>query len=140
MDELRRTSVSDLMKVWLDMMHANTQHTIDNSIKWSSSLGYNKSIENVELAICEKLQITLLESKIMLNSKKKVVDDKERKLFKCKKRENIKRKKQKYLNKRTTGMDMIQTEIFHAHHAVTKLDNIIDEEEGEEEEEVQARH
>ena len=85
MDELRETSVSDLMKVWLDMMHGNTQDTIDNCTKWSSSLGYNKSIENVELAICEKLQITLLESKIMLNSKKKVVDAKERKLFKCKK-------------------------------------------------------
>ena len=41
MDELRKTSVSDLIKVWIDMMRANTQHTlIDNATRWNSSLGY----------------------------------------------------------------------------------------------------
>ena len=85
MDELRKTSVADLIRVWIDMMRANTQHTlVPNSSKWNSSLGYNKSIENIELVICKKLQITLLESKILLNSKKKVVDAKEKKILKTK--------------------------------------------------------
>ena len=42
-----------------------------NSTKWHSSLGYNKCMENVEMIISEKLEIPLLETKIMLNSKKK---------------------------------------------------------------------
>ena len=100
-----------------------------------TSLDYNKSIENIELLISEKLQITLLESKIMLNSKKKVVDTKEKKLFKTKKQKTIK-KKQKYLTRLTQGMALIQTKIFHMHHAITKLDNMTDREEQEEEEEI----
>ena len=93
MDELRKTSVSDLIKVWIDMMHANTQHTlIEDATRWNSSLGYNKSIEKIGLVICEKLQITLLESKIMLNSKKKVVDAKEKRLFKNKKQKTTQKK------------------------------------------------
>ena len=65
--------MSDLIKVWIDMMRANTQHTlIEDATRWNSSLGYNKSTENIELVICEKLEI-----KIMLNSKKKVVDGEE---------------------------------------------------------------
>ena len=90
MDELRKTSISDLIKVWIDMIRANTQHTIDASAtKWNSSLGYNRSIENIELVICEKLQITLLDSKVMLNSKKKAVDAKEKKLIKSRKKEIV---------------------------------------------------
>ena len=86
MDELRKTSVADLIRVWIDMMRANTQHTlVPNSSKWNSSLGYNKSTENIELVICKKLQITLLESKIILNSKKKVVDAKNGRITKKKK-------------------------------------------------------
>ena len=115
------------------MMTANTQHTLEaNSTKWHSSLGYNKSIENIELVICEKLQITLLEAKIMLNSKKKVVDVKEKKLFKCK-NGRISTKKKKYLTKLTQGMGTINTELFHAHHAVTKLDNLVSNGKSEEE-------
>ena len=109
MDELQKTSVSDLIKVWIDMMHAITQHTlIEDATRWNSSLGYNKSIENIELVIWEKLQITLLESKTMLNSKKKVVDAKEKKIFKTKKQKTIqKKKKQKYLTRLTQGMGLI---------------------------------
>ena len=134
MEELRKTSVADLIRTWLDLMRANTQHVIDkNSSKCHSSLGYNNSIENIELVICEKLEITLLEAKIMLNSKKKVVDAKETKLFKSRKRKDAEQKTQKYLTKLSQGMGTIQTEIFHAHHAVCKLDNIVNDEEEEEE-------
>ena len=87
MEELRKTSVTDLIKTWVYMMRANTQHTIDiNASKWHSSLGYNKSIENIELVLCKKLEITLIEAKIMLNSKKKLVNTKESRLFKSRKR------------------------------------------------------
>ena len=81
-------------------MRANTEHTTDiNASKWHSSLGYNKCIENIEIVISEKLEITLLESKIMLNSKKKVNDAIEMKLFKSRKRKATEEKIQKYLTK-----------------------------------------
>ena len=132
MEELRKTSVANLIRTWIDLMRANTQHVIDkNSSKWHSILGYNKSIENIELVICEKLEITLLEAKIMLNSKKKVVDAKEIKLFKWRKRKAAEQKTQKYLTKLSQGMGTIQTELFQAHHAVCKLDNIANNEEEE---------
>ena len=64
MEELRKTSVADLIRTWIDLMRANTQHAVDkNYSKWHSSLGYNKAIENIEIVICEKLEITLLEAK-----------------------------------------------------------------------------
>ena len=132
MKELRKTSVADLFRTWVDLMRANTQHVIHkNSSKWHSSLGYNKSIKNIELLICGKLEITLLEAKIMLNSKKKVVDAKESKLFKSRKRKAIEDKTQKYLTKLSQGMGTIQQEIFHAHHAVCKLDNLTNDDDNE---------
>ena len=87
MEELRKTSVYDLINVWVDLTKPNTQHMSDgNSTKWHSSLGYNKRIENVEIVISEKLEIALLEVKIMLNSKKKITNLTEAKLFKTRKR------------------------------------------------------
>ena len=113
-------------------MRPNTQHISDNnSTKWYSSLGYNKCIENVENVISKKLEITLLEVKIMLNSKKKITDLTEAKLFKTIKRKATKQKTQKYLTKLSQGMGTIQQEIFHAHHAVCKLDNMVNNEEEE---------
>ena len=125
MDELRKTSASDLINVWTDLARPTTQHISDgNSTKWHSNLGYNKFMENVEMVISKKLEITLLETKIMLNSKKKIVDLTEGKLFKTRKRKAADQKTQKYLTKLSQGMGTIQQEIFHAHHAVCKLDNI----------------
>ena len=90
-------------------MRANTQHAVDrNCSKWHSSLGYNKAVENIELVICEKLEITLLEAKIMLNSKKKVTDAKEGKLLKSRKGKAVEEKTQKYLTKLSQGMGTIQ--------------------------------
>ena len=124
MEELRKKSVADLINTWVDLMRANTEHTADiNASKWHSSLGY-KYIENIEIVISEKLEITLLETKIMLNSKKKVNDAIEIKLFKSRKRKATEEKTQKYLTKLSQGMGQIQQEIFHTHHAVCKLDNL----------------
>ena len=132
MDELRKTSTYDLINVWIDLARPTTQHISDgNSTKWHSSLGYNKCMENVEIVISEKLEITLLETKIMLNSKKKIVDLTEGKLFKTRKRKAADQKTQKYLTKLSQGMGTIQQEIFHAHHAVCKLDNVTNENEEE---------
>ena len=130
MEELRKTSVYDLINVWIDLTRPNTQHISDsNSTKWHSSLGYNKCIENVEIVISEKLEITLLEVKIMSNSKKKVIDLTEAKLFKSRKRKATEQKTQKYPTKLSQGMGTIQQEIFHAHQAVCKLDNMTNNEE-----------
>ena len=60
----------------------------------------------------------------MLDSKKKVKDAKESKLFKSRKRKAVEENTQKYLTKLSQGMGTIQQEIFHAHHAVCKLDNL----------------
>ena len=130
MEELRKTSVYDLINVWIDLTRPKTQHISDsNSTKWHSSLGYNKCIENVEIVISEKLEITLLEVKIMLNSKKKVIDLTEAKLFKSSKRKATEQKTQKYLTKLLQGMRTIQQEIFRAHHAMCKVDNMTNNEE-----------
>ena len=124
MEELQKTSVYDRINVWIDLTKPNTQHISDsNSTKWHSSLGYNKCIENVEIVISEKLEITLLEVKITLNNKKKVIDVTEAKLFKSSKRKATEQKTQKYPTKLSQGMGTIQQEIYHAHHAVCKLDN-----------------
>ena len=132
MDELRKTSTYDLINVWIDLVRPMTQHISDgNSTKWHSSLGYNKCMEKVEMVISKKLEITLLETKIMLNSKKKIVDLTEGKLFKTRKRKAADQKTQKYLTKLSQGMGTIQQEIFHAHHAVCNLDNITNENEEE---------
>ena len=132
MEELRKISVADLIRTWIDLMRANTQHAIDkNCSKWHSSFGYNKSIENIELVVCEKLEITLLEAKIMLNSKKKVKDAKESKLFKSRKRKAAEEKRQKYLTKLSQGMGTIQQKIFHVHHAVCKLDNLANDDDND---------
>ena len=86
----------------------------------------------MEIVISEKLEITLLEVKIMLNSKKKVIDLIEAKLFKSRKRKATEQKTQKYLTKLSQGMGTIQQEIFHAHHPVCKLDHMVNNEEEEE--------
>ena len=132
MEELQKTSVYDLINVWIDLTKPNTQHISDsNSTKWHSSLGYNKCIENVEIVISEKLEITLLEVKITLNNKKKVIDVTEAKLFKSSKRKATEQKTQKYPTKLSQGMRTIQQEIYHAHHAVCKLDNMTNNKEEE---------
>ena len=130
MEELKKTSLMNLMNLWIDMMRANTEH-LNNPLasKWHSSIGFNKAIENIEVTLSEKLQITLLEVKIVLNSKKKVTDARERELFKTKKRKVQDEKREKYLTNLSMGMGKINQEIFHAHHAVCKLEELNDNKE-----------
>ena len=85
----------------------------------------------MEIVISEKLEITLLEVKITLNNKKKVIDVTEAKLFKSSKRKATEQKTQKYPTKLSQGMGTIQQEIYHAHHAVCKLDNMTNNKEEE---------
>ena len=41
--------VSNLIKIWIDMMRPVTQHLIDeNSEQWAPTLSYYKIIENIE--------------------------------------------------------------------------------------------
>ena len=125
-EEYKKRSVTDLVKMWIDMMRANTQHMIDeNCAQWHTSLAYNKSIENLENAIANKLEITVLEVKVMLNYKKKTKDMKEKKLFRTKDKTMLVRKKRKYLNKLTKDMENIQSSLFNAHHAMVKLSLIV---------------
>ena len=125
-EEYKKTSVTDLVKMWIDMMRANTQHMIDeNCAQWHTSLAYNKSIENLENAIANKLEITVLEVKFMLNYKKKTKDVEEKRLFRTKERAMLVRKKRKYLNKLNKDMKTIQSSLFNAHHAMVKLSPIV---------------
>ena len=125
-EEYKKTSVTDLVKMWIDMMRANTQHMIDeNCTQCHTSLAYNKSIENLENAIANKLEITVLEVKVILNCKKKTKDVKERKLFRTKEKTMLVRKKRKYLNKLTKDMENIQSSLFNAHHSMVKLSPIV---------------
>ena len=96
--EFKSTSVTNLTKIWIDMMRPHTQHIIDDQCKeWRPSLTFNKTIDSIEAAIAEKLDINLVETKVMLNYKKRTVDAKEKRYFTRnkmkkvadKKRENI---------------------------------------------------
>ena len=74
-EEFRKTNVSDLMAMWLDMMRLLMYHSIDDTCKqWHPSQKYNGCIQNIETAISTKLAINLLETKILLNYKKRCPD------------------------------------------------------------------
>ena len=87
--------------------------------------GYNKSIENLENAIAVKLDITVLEVKVMLNYKKKTKDVKEKRLFQTRKKTMLIKKKKKYLNKLTKDMECLQSSLFSVHHSMVKLSPIV---------------
>ena len=87
---------------------------------------YKKAIENVEKSIAEKLNISLPEAKVMLNYKKKSEDAREKRYFvRNRIRSTSERKKKKYLNKLNTDMGEMQNSLFAAHHAIVKLQPII---------------
>ena len=70
----------------------------------------------------------------MLNYKKRTVDAKEKRYFMRKKNKKIvERKKKKYLHKLNEDMGEIQNAVFNAHHAIVKLQPIIETIEEEEE-------
>ena len=102
----------------------------------ASITSLHKSIDNIEAAIAEMLEINLVETKVMLNYKKRTVDAKEKRYFMRKKNKKIvKRKKKKYLHKLNEDMGEIQNAVFNAHHAIVKLQPIIETIEEEEDNE-----
>ena len=72
----------------------------------------------------------------MLNYKKRAADAKEKRYFIRKKNKRIvEKKKRKYLHKLNEEMGEIQNAVFNAHHAIVKLQPIIETiKDGEEEE------
>ena len=135
MGEFNKTSVTNLTKIWIDLMRPHTQHIINNECKeWRPSQVYNKTIDAIEAAIAKKLEINLVETKVMLNYKKRTNDAKEKRYFQRKKNKIAERKKKKYLSKLNEDMGEIQNAVFNAHHAIVKLQPIIETVEEEEEE------
>ena len=125
-EELKKTSVANLMKMWVDMMRPHMQHTIDDNCKqWNPSQTYNKCIENIESVISQKLEMNLLETKVLLNYKKRTKDVKEAKYFKKKQALEVEKKRRKYFKKLNEDMGEIQNAVFNAHHAIVKLSPIV---------------
>ena len=126
---MNNESVTDLVKIWIDMMRPITQYLIDEtSEQWPPTLSYHKSIENIENAIAEKLQITVVEVKVMLIFIKKTKDLKERKLFKkekTKEKTMVGKRRRIYFEKLESDMRTINNSTFKAHHEMTKLSSII---------------
>ena len=82
-----RNSVSELIKIWLDMMRPVTQHLVDEScVCWHPTLVYYNSIAKIEFIISQKLEISAPEAKIMLLNKKKMKDSKEEETIKKRKK------------------------------------------------------
>ena len=125
--ELKITVVPNLIQTWLDLMRPLTHNLIDDQCKeMESTASYKRAIENVEKSIAEKLNITLSESKVMLNYKKRTEDAKEKRYFvRNKIRKASETKKKKYLNKLNCDMGEMQNSLFNAHHAICKLQPII---------------
>ena len=104
-EEFKKTSVVNLTKMWVDMMRLHTQHITDyNCKKWHPSAVYNKTIDNIESHISQKLETSLIETKVLLNYKKRIQDAKESRYFKKKKNAAVEKKKKKYLNKLNEDM------------------------------------
>ena len=95
----------------------------------NATVNYNKCVENIENALHKKLNISVLEVKNFLNSRKAVVDAKEMSLFNTKKRKSQDvEKTNKYINKLTRSMGEMNQVILEAHHSVCKLKGIHEEE------------
>ena len=118
------------MTMWLDLMRLHTQHINDDNCKqWHPSAVYNKTIDNIETVISEKMELTLIETKVMLNYKKRTADTKEKRYFSRKNK--VLRKKKKYLNKLIDNMGEMRNAVFNAHHAVVKLQPIMEQDDDE---------
>ena len=71
MEELSKTSTVHLIGLWIDLNRPQTQWSVEGRPgEWQLSVGYKSCRENIEAAISKKLQLTLLETRILLNCKK----------------------------------------------------------------------
>ena len=130
MEEFSKTNCTDLINLWIDINRPKTQWVAEGQPgEWNVSVNYNKCVENIENALHKKLNISMLEVKIFLNSKKAVVDAKEMSLFNTKKRKSQDvEKTNKYINKLARSMGEMNQVILEAHHSVCKLEGIHEEE------------
>ena len=95
MEEFAKTSCIDLITLWLNVMRPQTQWSVEGRPgKWNASQLYTECIEKIESSIAKKLNVTLLETRIILNCKKTCQNAYEASLFNQKKRKNQKQKKQ----------------------------------------------
>ena len=116
---MNNSSVTDLSKIWLDMMRLITQHINDeNCDQWHPTLSYSKIISDIEKTNSEKVQINIIEVIIMLFNKKKIKDLKERKLFRKNCRRRTRRKFFEEMAKR----------IYQIRCAITKANEQYDQE------------
>ena len=129
MEELSKTSTVHLIGLWIDLNRPQTQWSVEGRPgEWQLSVGYKSCRENIEATISKKLQLTLLETRILLNCKKTCQDAQENSFFNPKKRKEQEHKKRtKYLSKLASGMGEINQLIFEAHHAVCKLEGLNEE-------------
>ena len=66
MEEFCKTNCTDLINLWIDVNQPKTQWTVEGRPgEWNASVNYNKCVENIEIAIQKKLNISLLEVKII---------------------------------------------------------------------------
>ena len=99
MEEFSKMPAVHLIGLWIDLNRPQTQWSVEGRPgEWQLSAGYKSCIENIEAAISKKLQLTLLETRILLNCKKTCQDTQENSFFNPKKEKiRINKKEQSIL-------------------------------------------
>ena len=68
--EFRKTSVTDLINLWIDISRPQTQWRSEGREgDWNASKSYNDCLEKLEATISKKLNVSVLEVRIILNCK-----------------------------------------------------------------------
>ena len=94
MEEFSKTPAVHLIGLWIDLNRPQTQWTSEvRPGEWTPTDAYKETIKKIEITIVKKLQLTLLETRIVLNCKKTCQDAQEAALFNSKKRKNDKKDK-----------------------------------------------
>ena len=86
MEEFSKTPAVHLIGLWINLNRPQTQWSVEGRPgEWKPTTGYKSCIKNIEAAISKKLQITLLETCILLKCKKTCTDAQENGFFNTKK-------------------------------------------------------
>ena len=87
MEEFSKTPAVHLIGLWIDLNRPQTQWSVEGRPgEWQPSARYKSCIENIEASISKKLQLTSLETRILLNCEKTCQDAQESSFFNPKKR------------------------------------------------------
>ena len=87
MEEFAKTPAVHLISLWKDLNRSQTQWSVEGRPgEWEPTGAYKSCIESIEVAIRKKLQITLLETRILLKCKKTCQDAQENSFFNTKKK------------------------------------------------------